>query len=871
MKIKLEIEYATQPGEEVRINFNGESSALSTNDCRNWYTEIESVSKNLQYSYSIYINDTLSRNEWGTPHHISLPRNIDNLHIIDRWQQEPQVKALYSSLFTDVIFRREKCAKFKPSRGGATLVVDAPSVRPHQQLVVVGSSDDMGAWDASKGVNLCRIASSGLWFTPNLKSVSGSFKFAIIDRSNGEVVWELGDNRTLDAQFMESGTSMVINVEPPQFSTSPWRGAGVAIPVFSLRTNQSMGVGEFADLKLLVDWASSIGQSVVQVLPINDTTMFNTWEDSYPYNANSSFALHPQYIAPLKVGEISDQHLLAELLTEGKRLNKLSYVDYEAVISLKSRYLKAIYQQIGSQTLSSKEYKAFFKANKIWLEPYALFMFLRDKYQTPNFEKWGDHASYSSALLKRYASANSREYAQLAYHYFVQYHLHLQLLEAKEYAASKGVAFKGDVPIGVSRTSVDAWVNPRLFRLNSQAGAPPDDFAAMGQNWGFPTYNWDEMAKDGYAWWKDRFKKMAEYFDAYRIDHILGFFRIWEMPTDAKHGLLGFFNPAFPYNQEEIAAYGFNFQERYTAAYITDWILDEIFGGRSDEVKRNYLCRISNDEYQLSDQYSTQVKISERVDDSELKEGLMLLLDEVLFIEDSYKRGLYHPRISAYNSYVFRTLSDEERESFSALYNDFFYHRHNDFWRDNAMKKLPELIASTKMMACGEDLGMIPQSVPAVMASEQILSLEIQRMPKEPWRTFGDTYLYPYNSVCTTSTHDMNPIRAWWLENKENSQLYYNKVLGFEGVAPKECEAFVCAKIIEQHLESPAMWTILPLQDWLSIDDKVRFADARAERINIPENSRHYWQYRAHLTIEELINSYDLNEKISLMIKNSRR
>ncbi|MFI3280441.1 MAG: 4-alpha-glucanotransferase [Rikenellaceae bacterium] len=871
MKIKFTIEYFTSADEIVCISIDNDILPLTTLDGRLWSLETEFRGSLLQYRYSIYKNGARVRDEWGEFHQVSLRRNIEELHIFDKWLQMPSERALCSSLFTDVIFSRPDCQSIKPAIGGVSIVVEAPYVKSDELLVVSGASEQLGGWGLSRAIPLTRTERS-LWSTPPLKSIDGDYKFAIVNSDTRELIaWEMGENHHFNRSTPLAKSSLILREEPLEFDRTPWRGAGVAVPVFSLRSKQSMGVGEFMDLKMLVDWAAKVGQKVIQILPINDTTMFGTWEDSYPYNANSSFALHPQYIAPLKVGLLSDKVLLTELTTEGERLNALQQVDYEAVNSLKDRYLRAIFEEIGQQTLLSREFKTFFKANHTWLEPYALFMHLRDKYKTPNFEQWGECATFSAQLLRRYTSSRSADYHALTYYYFLQYHLHSQLLETKEYAAKRGVAFKGDIPIGISRTSVDAWVNPHLFRLNSQAGAPPDDFSIMGQNWGFPTYNWKEMAKDGYAWWVARFKKMAEYFDAYRIDHILGFFRIWEIPTDTVHGLLGMFNPALPYSCDQIEGYGFAFDDRYATPYISDWVVEAIFNDRADEVKRNYLNEITPAEYQLKVQYSTQLKISEKIEDKVIKEGLLSLLDEVLFIEDRENKDLYHPRISAYSTYRFRTLSDHERECYSSLYNDFYYYRHNDFWRENALKKLPQLISATNMLTCGEDLGMIPHTVPEVMRSEQILSLEIQRMPKEPWRTFGDTFVYPYRSVCTTSTHDMDPIRAWWLEDKELTQQYYNCVLGFDGVAPAECEDYICEKIVEQHLQSPAMWTILPLQDWLSIDSNIRHADAQAERINIPANSRHYWQYRMHISIEELIEASNINQKINSLISLSGR
>ena len=176
------------------------------------------------------------------------------------------------------------------------------------------------------------------------------------------------------------------------------------------------------------------------------------------------------------------------------------------------------------------------------------------------------------------------------------------------------------------------------------------------------------------------------------------------------------------------------------------------------------------------------------------------------------------------------------------------------------------LVETTRMLTCGEDLGMIPDCVPEVMQRQQILSLEIERMPKDTGREFADVMHYPYMSVCTTSTHDMNPVRAWWRESRETTQHYYNNVMQWWGEAPYDATPEICREIIGRHLSSPAMLTILPLQDWLSIDGALRYDDPEAERINVPANPTHYWRYRMHITLEQLLAADSFNATVRAMI-----
>ena len=389
------------------------------------------------------------------------------------------------------------------------------------------------------------------------------------------------------------------------------------------------------------------------------------------------------------------------------------------------------------------------------------------------------------------------------------------------------------------------------------------------------------MARDGFAWWKARFRKMASYFDAYRIDHVLGFFRIWQIPLNAIHGLLGVFNPALPLSPADMLwQFGFTFDERFTTIMADDAKIDTFFADLAPEIKSTFFDAPADGSpyYTLKQQFASQRKIADYFgamprDDRNTRicESLLSLLDDVLFIEDPYQAGRYHPRIAAQSTYAFRLLDSHAQWCFNRLYDDFYYHRHNDFWYGKALWKLPPLIDSTSMLVCAEDLGMIPACVPAVMHRLDILSLEIQRMPKDPALTFGDTWHYPYLSVCTTSTHDMGGIRRWWEENPALTQRYYNEVLHREGASPFYAEPWICRDIIDLHLKSPSMLCILPLQDWLSMDGNLRRDDPREEQINVPANPRHYWRYRMHITVEDLMDAENFNSALADMIAESGR
>ena len=891
MRTVFNIDYKTVWGEQLcvvgsaeALGGGNEAYALPMNylgDGR-WIADVI-LPDDVEVSYSYIVkSDWATRREWGVARKVMTSKTTSVCRLYDAWSDMPADSSFYSSAFTDGIFSRGKKRQkgVVATKDSLILSVSGASVRPSQVLAVVGEGDALGNWDPAKAVVMSDADYPEWKVALKLAKVALPFeyKFVILDAKSHDVVaWEGGENHRCEIMRPEKGGAAVVSGMRFYNPQPAWRGAGVAIPVFALRSQKSFGVGEFNDLKLMVDWAVQTGQKMIQILPINDTTMTGTWQDSYPYNANSTFALHPQFIHLPMVGKLSKSSQ-TKYNKLAKELNALAEIDYERVNNAKREFLHELFESEGEKTFASDDYKCFFERNRKWLVPYAAFCALRDRFSTPEFQKWGEYALYDAAKIEAYSSKKSKTYKDVAFNYFVQYHLHLQISDVRNYAHSKGVVLKGDIPIGISRTSADAWVDPDLFNMNSQAGAPPDDFSVLGQNWGFPTYNWAKMAEDGYAWWKARFAKMAEYFDAYRIDHILGFFRIWEIPCNAVHGLLGHFNPALPYTCDELRDYGFWFNyDRHAQPYIYEYMLGDFFGEWTDDVKRDYLYISDYGRCSLREEVSTQEKIAAlfagKSDDRSLRlrDGLMGLLDEVLFVEDPVKIGCFHPRISAQFTYSYKALSEGERNSFDRLYNDFYYHRHDEFWREEAMKKLPPLISATRMLVCGEDLGMIPHCVPAVMDSQQILSLEIQRMPKDPKREFGDTWSYPYLSVCTTSTHDMTPIRAWWEEDREKTQHFYNSMLHAGGGAPFYCEPWVCERILDMHVKSPAMLTVLPLQDWLSMDGTLRRENPNEERINIPANSRHYWRYRMHMTLEQLNKESAFNERLRQMIADGGR
>ena len=893
MKVRFHINYHTSWGESVYIC--GGISQLGGYDPREalemhlaspdaWEINLDLPDTTGEFDYFFVVKapDKAWRFEWGQPHRFVPGDGISLYNIFDSWQDMPRDKPYYSSAFVDGMLARHERDEALPALPGTIcLKIWAPMISPDEVLAVAGAPEFLGAWNPHKALVL-NDAHYPLWeCNIPLDAVKEPFdyKFVILGKEKNHDVrgWEDASNRIFGIKPSSPAERIVIDGLRFANPNRNWKGAGTAIPVFSIRTDEDFGVGDFEDIKQMVDWCAETGQKVLQLLPVNDTTKSYTWVDSYPYSANSTFALHPMYMRLEKAGVLKDEKRMEHFRTLAHHLNELSEIDYEAVNNAKNEYLHELFTQDWQKTAASGEFKKFVEENEYWLRPYAAWCALRDEYHTPDNTLWGEYAQYDDKAVEEFIKSHREK---IDFFYFVQYHLDRQLREVRDYAHEHGVVLKGDIPIGIGRHSVDAWQSPHLFNMDCSAGAPPDDFSVLGQNWGFPTYNWDVMAADGFQWWKTRFRKMSDYFDAYRIDHILGFFRIWQIPLDALHGLLGYFNPAMPFSPEELR-HNYDFwidPEIQAKPLILEWMLTDFFGEYTEEAKEMYLDHIGEGRYRLKDFVDTQVKVKKYFDQLEkndrnerISNALMGLIDDVLFIEDPYQKGHYHPRISAQFTYQFRNLTDYEKWCFNRLYNDFFYHRHNDFWYGKAMWKLPPLLDATGMLACGEDLGMIPDCVPAVMHQLEILSLEIQRMPKDPKSEFGDTWHYPYFSVCTSSTHDMGGIRAWWESDPAQSQRFFNNVLHEFGQAPYFAEPWICDKILWLQLASPSMLCIIPLQDWLSADGEIRRENPNEEQINVPANPTHYWRYRMHMTVADLRGQRTFNEALRDKIYQSGR
>lgn len=880
-QLHFSLPYKTHANERLELYYSidgtvPERVVMTSVDTASWQCTV-GVSDDAKHLRHLYlVSDTegrILRVETDTWRYF-LFNHRSEVCFLDSWSEHPLPALYHHSAFRDCLLL---------PRGGDSLhtgVLSAPCLLLLHALppsagyrwAVVGNLPSWGEWHPERARLLQRTAGCE-WALPlerNELEEGLSYKYILVPEQGHDCspIWEEGDNRVIAPRGDLPASASVIRTDClSRISLTPLHASGCVIPVFSLRSEGSWGTGDFGDLATLIRWSAETGLHALQLLPINDTTRSLTWHDSYPYSCISVFALHPLYLNPR---EWPKSKAFKQHEAEARRLNALPALDYEGVIRLKLVFLEQLFEEIGPRVTRSADFRAYTAAQASWLEAYATYCVRRDRYHTANFRHWPEAAQHTAPLP-------DDDPQRLQFYRFTQFLLHRQMNAAHRLARELDIVLKGDIPIGISPDSVPAWADSHLFHFDGTAGAPPDFFSEDGQNWGFPTYNWARMAKDGYQWWKDRMQRMARYFDAYRIDHVLGFFRIWEIPQDCVNALLGHFSPALPLTEEEIGQYGFPFDASVHAQpYITDEVLYRLFGTHAEEVTATYLMEHGGS-YRLKPEYDTQRKVEAAfagcADDLSLmvRDGLYRLIGNVLFVADPHDSTRFHPRINALDTYAYKALPAVQREAFGRLHEDYFYHRHDDFWREEAMKKLPALVATTNMLVCAEDLGMVPSCVAPVMSELRMLSLEIQAMPKAMGMEFGKLEENPYLSVSTLFTHDMPTLREWWEQDAVRAQSYYNHVLLHDGKAPQVLPGWLAEEIVARHIYCPSMLCLVSLQDWLSIDETLRYPHPAEERINIPAIAQHYWRYRMHLNIEDLLKADSFNARVAELVRRGDR
>ena len=661
---------------------------------------------------------------------------------------------------------------------------------------------------------------------------------------------------------------------------------GTAVPVSALYSKKSCGAGEFSDLIPFADFCKKAGLHIIQLLPVNDTGT-----DSSPYNALSAFALHPLYIC---LDDIPDAHTfkaeIEKLRTAFKPHTPGERFRYRDILHEKNVLLHAIFNKAETQIMADAqggELAEWIKANQ-WIIEYAVFKNIKRQNYYASWKDWKECAGMRSPSATKITAAWNdpvlkREHLFYAW---VQMHLHKQLLKAVTYCADNGISVKGDIPILMNEDSVEVWAHPEYFRSDLRAGSPPDGDNPTGQNWGFPIYNWVNLQATGYRWWKERLRHASQYYHAYRLDHILGFFRIWAITEGETTGLLGKPIPYAEITIEDLKKAGFSKERiRWMAEphIKTDAVQNTVNGDYlyAHGLLRKVADRIGTEELWL---FKAEIQSEADIRRCELPlEAEAALrkkwIDRMLVKagKDLHGNTVYTAAYLYRNTTAWGTLSEDEQKQFSLLVEEKEVQQ-NRLWAKQAEDILSELCTSVDMQPCAEDLGAKPAVLPKVLEKLHILSLRVFRWERE-WEKNGAPFIplqeYPKNAVAVTSVHDSSTMRQWWEQELSYADmLSFFEALHIDGnirtaLCPIEGEkpAYtpdLAAALLSALVKVPSIFAVFPIQDWLGlIIDELRTLNVQNERINVPGTvSDLNWTSRLPFPIETLSKNKELVKRL---------
>ena len=665
-----------------------------------------------------------------------------------------------------------------------------------------------------------------------------------------------------------------------QFPTIQHPVTGMAIPVGALRTSESCGIGEFLDLEPMADFCKKSSIDLIQLLPVNDTGT-----ESSPYSALSAFALHPVYIRLQAIPEAASfDKDIAELRA---KYDSLPRFRYREIRDEKLEMLHRIFDINEKNIVNSPELSAWIQENP-WIAEYAVFMNLKRRNFDASWKTWDKMRTPTHAEIQdRWNSPNRR--SEHLFFAWLQMRLDQQFSRAVAYCGKQGIAVKGDIPIMMNEDSCDAWANPEFFRDDLRAGSPPDGPNPLGQNWGFPIYNWENLKADGYSWWKQRLAHSARYYSAYRIDHILGFFRIWAIPYGEGSGFLGWTCPHAPVTAAELAERGFTGDR-------LRWICEPHVPTRTIEAVNNYdylgthgilnklMNRIGNEELWLfkSEIHHENDICNVPMPDAVRAELVKAWRNRMMLVtgRDDKGKALYSPVWTFRESTAWQSLGGDEKNSLEELFRE--KSRQNEIlWKNQAEELLGTLTSSVNMLACAEDLGTIPESVPEVLGKLGILGLKVIRWERH-WDRQGQPFKniaeYPGLSVATSSVHDSSTLRGWW--EQENGAQDFLACWNPEqaGCPPGSTDLFrtryspeVAAFVLRTMAGTSSSVLVIPMQDFLSLSKDYYAANPTDERINVPGSvSSFNWTYRLPETVENLIKNKKLVSAITDVLTERR-
>lgn len=634
--------------------------------------------------------------------------------------------------------------------------------------------------------------------------------------------------------------------------------SGVAVPLFSLRSKDSVGIGEFLDLVPFGAWAKKCGLNVIQILPVNDTGY-----ESSPYSARSAFALNPVFLRLQII--IGAESFMPEIMALQRKFAEEPKIRYQEIAREKRAILRKIFDSRYAFLEHNVAFLKWIDANP-WAKPYAVYAVLKERNGEASWKSWAEDSCPSPA---RVSALFRKLHVDALFQCWMQFEAEAQFKVTCDKLTESGVYLKGDIPILLNEDSADVWYNRKYFSLSDRAGAPPDMFSYSGQNWGFPTYRWDVLEQDGFKWWRDRLAEAAKFYHAYRIDHVLGFFRIWAIPECERTGILGHFSPAIPLTETNLSAAGFR---KETVAYLQNpnfsrEQLREFLGMATDTCVERYfeLLPFTNDRYVLKEEFRSEGAIIASGEEQSVKDGLLKVLWNRVFVPGT-PEGKFYPFWYWYNAPVLGTLPQGEQESLRNLI------RANEaaqesLWYANGKKLLSVLAQATDMTVCAEDLGAVPRCVPQVLSELRINSLRVERWTRNwdaPSQPYYELSEYPRLSVATTSVHDTSTLLGLWKERDFDRNYFWSNHLHLDGPAPESLSPDTVRLLIRNIFKANSLFCIPPIQDFLALSARLSPANPEDERVNTPGTvGPQNWTYRMPCTIEALEENVALIREIA--------
>ncbi len=625
---------------------------------------------------------------------------------------------------------------------------------------------------------------------------------------------------------------------------------GIAVPLGSIRVEGGWRVGEYPDLAPFARLCEGLGAGLLQLLPLNDTG-----GQSSPYSALSAFALHPLYIRVRDLPEAAAAPRAVEALESfAAEARPGERFPYGECLEAKLTALRAVYEA-SADSIAADEGLAAFVRGRPWLRAYAVYRRLKSSYGERAWRSWPDHRDPTRDEIDAMWDDPAARREQL-FHAWMQRRAAEQFGAAAEAVAGMGLVLLGDIPILMNDDSADVWADRRFFDESLRAGAPPDMYSSVGQNWGFPIYDWDAMAEDGYSFWRARVAEAARYYSAYRIDHVLGFFRIWALGDRDETGCLGRFVPGAELGADELSRAGFS-PERLR------WLSEPHIPGaelraavpapEAALVVEAALERIGGE-----DLYLFKRSIRGEADLSELPlSGAAIEFLKARWRDRAFLPiggGRFSPTWSYRGARAWASLSDGERSALEAMIGAASASAELG-WEDRGRRLLSMLGSASDMLPCAEDLGAVPDCVPRVLAELGIPGLRVPRWMRR-WDEAGQPFKplseYGELSACTPSVHDTSTLRGWW-EGEDGRDAFVEAYCPELRPAPALLDPDGEGAVLAALAKAPSRLFVVQLQDLLDLSARYRSDDPSGDRINVPGSVDGFnWTWRMGPGTEEL-------------------